>query len=135
MESGSKTVLDTCDQLKTSQASNNNKQGSNGKGFTRETLELLVSTLVLLIIIRFAIGETRSIPSSSMEPTLQINDRLFVEKISKNLGHPFERGDILVFYPPAIELDGHDLSSNPITILGGLQVYHFYLTTRHLSNE
>jgi signal peptidase I len=34
-----------------------------------------------------------------MEPTLEINDRLVVEKISYRLNPP-ERGDIVVFWPP-----------------------------------
>ena len=72
------------------------------RGFLREGVELVVVTLILLVVIRLCIGEARYIPSASMEPTLQINDRLIVEKITKNLGQPIQRGDILVFYPPPI---------------------------------
>lgn len=88
------------------------------KGLVREIVELVLVTLVLLIIIRLCIGEARYIPSASMEPTLQINDRLIVEKISKNMGQPIQRGDILVFYPPPIEMGGQDLRSDPLTLLG-----------------
>lgn len=90
------------------------------KGFIRETVELVVVTLVLLIVIRWGLAEARYIPSSSMEPTLQINDRLLVEKVSGHLGKPIQRGDILVFYPPPIELGGQDLRNDPLTILGRL---------------
>jgi len=39
-----------------------------------------------------------------MEPSLLIQDRIFVEKLSfKIFGRPIQRGDILVFYPPEIE--------------------------------
>jgi signal peptidase I len=34
-----------------------------------------------------------------MEPTLEVNDRLVIEKISYHLNPP-ERGDIVVFWPP-----------------------------------
>ncbi|HEY9869840.1 MAG TPA: signal peptidase I, partial [Candidatus Obscuribacterales bacterium] len=89
-------------------------------GFIREMVELVVVTLVLLIVIRWALAEARYIPSSSMEPTLQINDRLLVEKVSGHLGKPIKRGDILVFYPPPIEMGGRDLSNAPGPLLGRL---------------
>jgi signal peptidase I len=88
--------------------------------FIREIVELLVVTLVLLIVIRWALAEARYIPSSSMEPTLQINDRLLVEKLSGHFHKPIQRGDILVFYPPPIEVGGHELSNDPLTVLGRL---------------
>lgn len=89
-------------------------------GFVREVVELIVVTLILLIVIRWLLAEARYIPSSSMEPTLQINDRLLVEKVSGHLGKPIQRGDILVFYPPPLEMGGKDLSYDPLTTLGRL---------------
>jgi len=86
----------------------------------REVVELVVVTLILLIVIRWALAEARYIPSSSMEPTLQINDRLLVEKISGHLGKLYKRGEVLVFYPPPIEMGGHDLTNDPLTVLGRL---------------
>ncbi len=74
------------------------------KAFIKESIETIVIVLVLVIIIRSVIGEPRWIPSSSMEPTLQIKDNLIVEKISYKLSDP-DRGDIVVFYPPHHELD------------------------------
>jgi signal peptidase I len=95
------------------------KQKNSGVvGFIKEIVELVVVTMVLLIIIRWALAEARYIPSSSMEPTLQINDRLLVEKVSGHLGKKIERGDILVFYPPPIEMGGQDLKHDPLTVLG-----------------
>lgn len=87
----------------------------------RETVELVVVTLVLLIAIRFFIAEARFIPSSSMEPTLQIGDRLLVEKISGHLHRPMRRGEIIVFYPPPSEMpNGKDLSNDPLMVMGRL---------------
>ena len=83
------------------------KGGNPVLGFIREILELIIVTLVLLIAIRWAFAEARYIPSSSMEPTLQINDRILVEKISGHFHRPFQRGEILVFYPPASEMPGN----------------------------
>ncbi len=86
----------------------------------KEIVELMVVTLVLLIGIRFLIAEARFIPSSSMEPTLQIGDRLLVEKVSGHLRRPIRRGEIIVFYPPPAEMGGKDLSNDPLTVLGRL---------------
>ncbi len=89
-------------------------------GLIKEVVELIVVTVLLLIVIRWAFAEARYIPSSSMEPTLQIEDRLLVEKLSGHLGKPIRRGDILVFYPPPSEMGGKDLSNDPFTVLGRL---------------
>lgn len=72
------------------------------KSMFRETAETVVGALVIALITRGAIAEPRYIPSGSMLPTLEINDRLIVEKIS-NYTHNLDRGDILVFYPPSDE--------------------------------
>lgn len=94
--------------------------GQQAASWVKETVELVVVTLVLLIAIRWGLAEARYIPSSSMEPTLQINDRILVEKVSGHFGQPIKRGDILVFYPPPSEMDGKDLSNSPQAILGRL---------------
>ena len=66
---------------------------------TREIIETLVFVVVMVIIIRFFIGEIRWIPSGSMRPTLIEGDRIVVERLSRFYKTP-ERGDIMVFYPP-----------------------------------
>jgi signal peptidase I len=86
----------------------------------KEVVELVLVTLVLLIAIRFFIAEARFIPSSSMEPTLQIGDRLLVEKISGHLHRPIRRGEIIVFYPPPSEMGGKEISNDPLTVFGRL---------------
>lgn len=58
----------------------------------------MITAVILAIGIRTFVAEARYIPSSSMEPTLQINDRLIIEKISYRFHNP-ERGDIVVFNP------------------------------------
>ena len=89
--------------------------------FLKETFELIAVTLILLIIIRQGFVEARYIPSESMVPTLKINDRLIVEKVSKNLRFlgfkiPIQRGYILVFYPPSAGNRGKDLHYDPLSI-------------------
>jgi signal peptidase I len=75
----------------------------------RETLETVLLMLVFLVVMREGIGEPRLIPSESMVPTLQVEDRVFIEKLS-HWWRPYQRGDILVFYPPSTLLYNDPLS-------------------------
>gem|GEM_PF-196709 len=63
-----------------------------------ETVKTIGVSIVLALGLRAAIVEARYIPSGSMLPTLEINDRLIVEKVSYHFNDP-ERGDIVVFSP------------------------------------
>jgi signal peptidase I len=79
-------------------------QDNKNVGFLGEVFRFWLPTIACILFIRGTIAEARYIPSSSMEPTLQINDRVLVEKLSNRiLGRKIERGDVLVFYPPTIE--------------------------------
>lgn len=69
----------------------------------KETVETVVFVIVMVIIIRFFVGEIRWIPSGSMRPTLIEGDRIFVERFSRFYKTP-QRGDIMVFYPPFEQL-------------------------------
>jgi signal peptidase I len=64
-----------------------------------EVLQTVGLSVVLALGIRHFVAEARYIPSGSMEPTLEVNDRLVVEKVSYHFNPP-ERGDIVVFWPP-----------------------------------
>jgi signal peptidase I len=64
-----------------------------------EAAKTIGLSLILALGIRQFIAEPRYIPSESMLPTLEVNDRLMVEKISYLFREP-ERGDIIVFSPP-----------------------------------
>jgi signal peptidase I len=64
-----------------------------------EYLESIVIALVLALIIRTFLFQPFYIPSGSMEPTLQIGDRIIVSKFSYYFSEP-KRGDITVFKYP-----------------------------------
>lgn len=82
------------------------------KANLKELVDTVVFVVVAVIIIRFFVAELRWIPSGSMKPTLQIGDRIVVEKLTKypNIisNHSFEntpkRGDVMIFYPPFVKL-------------------------------
>jgi signal peptidase I len=69
------------------------------KSKTREYIETFVVALGLAFFVRATIAEARYIPSESMIPTLEVGDRLIVEKVSYHFTQP-HRGDIVVFNPP-----------------------------------
>lgn len=65
----------------------------------KEWVYTIVIAVVLVIVIRTFLLDTRIVPTTSMVPTIIPGDRLFVEKVT----HQFigvERGDIIVFEPP-----------------------------------
>lgn len=64
-----------------------------------ETLDASIfAALLSLLIITFVV-QAFYIPSGSMEPTLQVDDRILVSKFSYRLGS-IERGDVIVFHYP-----------------------------------
>lgn len=63
-----------------------------------EAFKTIGLSVFLAIGIRSFVAEARYIPSGSMLPTLQINDRLIVDKLSYEFRDP-KRGDIVVFSP------------------------------------
>lgn len=63
-----------------------------------EGMKTIGLSLVLAFGVRTFVAEARYIPSGSMEPTLQINDRLIIDKVSYDFISP-QRGDIVVFNP------------------------------------
>lgn len=63
------------------------------------TIGTMLVPCVLSLLLRATVAEARHIPSTSMVPTLQVGDRVVVEKLSGYFFLP-KRGDILVFYPP-----------------------------------
>ena len=64
-------------------------------------LPILVA-VALAVLLRIFVLEPRQIPSASMEPTLQIGDRVIVEKL---FFHPssLHRGDVIVFNEPNLK--------------------------------
>lgn len=91
-----------------SQDSENQPPGKSSfwEGFW-ENVRLLAIAVAIAVVIRTFIAEPRYIPSDSMLPTLEQGDRLVVEKVSYYF-HPPQRGDIVVFEPPAnLQVQGY----------------------------
>ena len=65
----------------------------------KDNVLTIAIALVLALLIRGFVAESRYIPSVSMAPTLLPGDRVMVEKVSYRF-HPPRPGDIVVFRPP-----------------------------------
>ncbi|HBL62588.1 MAG TPA: signal peptidase I, partial [Cyanobacteria bacterium UBA8803] len=73
----------------------------------RENLQIVAIALALALLIRAFVAEPRYIPSDSMLPTLEVGDRVVVEKISY-LFRPPAKGEIVVFDPPPqLQIQGY----------------------------
>lgn len=66
----------------------------------KEDIKYILKVLILSVVFTFLftnlIGFNARIPSASMQPTIDIGDRLFVSRIYSF--NKLERGDIVVFY-------------------------------------
>ena len=69
------------------------------RSFLSELPFLLLAALVVAVLIKTFVIQPFYIPSGSMIPTLLVDDRVMVSKLSYSLGEP-ERGDVVVFENP-----------------------------------
>jgi signal peptidase I len=66
------------------------------KNFGRELLTIVVAAAVLTLLVKAFVIQVYRIPSASMENTLQVGDRVLVNKVVYHL-RGIARGDIIVF--------------------------------------
>ena len=80
------------------------------KSKRRQSIESLLLTVFVALTFRSFVAEAYSIPSGSMIPTLQVGDRIFVNKFVYGLRVPIagwkfgarspSRGEVVVFVHP-----------------------------------
>jgi signal peptidase I len=78
------------------------REGSEPTSFARNLAEwvaILVGALVVALLVTRFLVQAFFIPSLSMAPTLEVNDRVLVNKLSYDL-HDVNRGDVIVFERP-----------------------------------
>ncbi len=79
---------------------------------------VLLGALVLSLAIRGFVLQSFYIPSESMVPTLEIDDRVIVNKLDSSIGD-LDRSDIVVFErPPGVSGDIEDLIKRVIAFPG-----------------
>jgi len=84
-------------------------------GFLAELPVLLLVAFVLALLLRSFLVQAFFIPSESMVPTLEIGDRVLVNRLAYRIGEP-DRGEIVVF---SDEAGAQRNNANPLA--GGLR--------------
>ncbi|MDP9453987.1 MAG: signal peptidase I [Actinomycetota bacterium] len=84
-----------------------------------EWVAILVGALVVALVVTRFLIQAFYIPSASMVPTLHIDDRVLVNKLSYDL-HEVNRGDLVVFERPSSEVDSEikDLIKRVVALEG-----------------
>ncbi|KHL15820.1 signal peptidase I [Mumia flava] len=110
--------------------SSGGRRGRKPLPLWQETILLAVLALVLAIVVKTFFVQAFYIPSGSMEQTLQVNDRILVQKVSYWTGEP-QRGDVVVFDDPGGWLGpGAEEPLGPVQRV--LSVFGLYPTGGHL---
>src|SRR6201984_3008614 len=98
------------------------------KSFGRELLTIVVAAAILTLLVKAFLIQVYRIPSASMENTLQVGDRVLVNKVVYHF-RGIARGDIVVFSgQDSWGPDAPPPSSNPVVrvfddVLSGLGLY------------
>ena len=81
----------------------------------QESILLVATAMVMAVVVKTFFLQAFYIPSESMEPTMLVNDKILVQKVSY-WGGDVKRGDIVVFDDPGGWLSAEDSkhASNPI---------------------
>lgn len=84
-----------------------------GLAWLQETVVVIVVALVLSLLVKTFLIQAFYIPSSSMEDTLAVNDRILVNKLAG--GDNLQRGDVVVFTDPGGWLGAAPPTSSGVT--------------------
>jgi signal peptidase I len=91
-----RTSESATDQGKPDQAAPAAGKSKKKRSFGRELLTIVVAAAVLTLLVKAFVVQVYRIPSASMENTLQIGDRVLVNKVVYHF-RGIARGDIVVF--------------------------------------
>ena len=104
------------------------KKAKKKKSFARELLTIVVAAAILTLLVKAFIIQVYRIPSASMENTLEVGDRVLVNKVVYHF-RGIARGDIVVFSgQDSWGPDAPPPSSNPVVrvfddVLSGLGLH------------
>ncbi|MDH6578890.1 signal peptidase I [Kitasatospora sp. MAP5-34] len=97
------------------------KKEQKQRSFWKELPILVGIALILALVIKTFFVQAFSIPSGSMQNTLQIGDRVLVDKLTPWFGAEPERGDVVVFHDPGGWLNDEPAPQNNNAFVRGLQ--------------
>ena len=96
---------------------------TNWSHFVREWIVVVVVSLALALLIRAFVVQAFFIPSHSMHPTLRIDDRVIVDKISYRFNE-VHRGDVVVFRKPDASYAISELIKRVVAVGGETVEFH-----------
>ena len=105
------------------------------KSILQETMEWLICIIIavaLALVVRYFIGTPTIVQQTSMSPTLEPNDRLWLNRWGRTTKKIPERGDIITFEAPSV-IRVNDIDyNNPVAIYnyepeGILEKFSYYV--------
>lgn len=97
----------------------------------QESILLVATAMVMAVVVKTFFLQAFYIPSESMEPTMLVDDKILVQKVSYWGGEP-KRGDIVVFDDPGGWLGEGDSRQASNFIQKGLEKVGLFPTGGHL---
>jgi signal peptidase I len=70
-------------------------------GQITELIVIVATALIIALAVQWLLVKPYRIPSGSMEPTLDVGQRVLVNRLSHRLGSDPAVGDVVTFHPPA----------------------------------
>ncbi|OEU91394.1 signal peptidase [Streptomyces oceani] len=86
------------------------------RSFWKELPLLVGIALILALLIKTFLLQAFSIPSNSMQNTLQVGDRVLVDKLTPWFGAEPERGEVVVFRDPGQWLPEQETEQNAVQV-------------------
>ncbi|MET8628291.1 signal peptidase I [Kitasatospora sp. NPDC004669] len=91
------------------------------RSFLKELPILIGIALILALVIKTFFVQAFSIPSESMQNTLQVGDRVLVDKLTPWFGAEPERGEVVVFHDPGGWLNDEPTQQSGNSFVRGVQ--------------
>ncbi|MER5867659.1 signal peptidase I [Kitasatospora sp. NPDC002040] len=102
-------------------AGSSKKKQPKQRSFWKELPILIGIALILALVIKTFFVQAFSIPSGSMQNTLQIGDRVLVDKLTPWFGAEPERGEVVVFHDPGGWLSDEPAQQSDNAFVRGVQ--------------
>jgi len=99
------------------------KEEYSMKQFLKDLAEVIIPAIILFLIIHTFFLESRYVPSPSMVPTIEVQDRFLSNKTAYWFRQP-RRFDIIIFKPPAAAGAKEDFVKRVIGLPGEMIAVH-----------
>ncbi|GAA2107575.1 signal peptidase I [Kitasatospora saccharophila] len=111
------------------------KKAPKQRSFWKELPILIGIALILALVIKTFFVQAFSIPSGSMENTLQVGDRVLVDKLTPWFGSEPERGEVVVFKDPGGWLNDEPTQRSDNSFVRGVQDVFSFIGLMPSSDE